>query len=557
MSALFLSPTGGDAQRVQTGQVLDLTTPESVDGVSVFRRTLYLHIALDDACDRLSVAAGSALALRFEPCTVTVHAGDAAWVKRWSGFGAKVQVELAYPAPLVRVDSDLYGHAELRRMDGTAVSGEATVAGATNAPLPAPFVGAAFEVRLDGERHVDRQRFRSDAIVARQTGHRSLSAAAVGLAPAMQMDDDLKAIDSVVELLHGLTALRLAGAAGSPRLTLRSADGAAVLWQWIEPGPQTANVDFTAADLPKDWQPALEQALAALDRSLVAPNGVKAPRPATLMLPLEIASDGPCRVRVQQAAVEVQLERPLLEAPVTLHFDGVTARRQTLPLPVPPSARSLRIEGAWSSSAGSAADGTAGTVGALLADGAQARISLRIDGPQRCAGVGFGWHPLGARTALRASLGDGGGRELAAASLETDDAGAGIYHLRWPAADLQAGRYVLRLAVGGGGVLVAQQVADPEPIVVSDDSGERSLPLSAQVVLLGTEKSAAPPVAITLGAAALALSADVDGNFSAVLDPVLNPAPAPTALDATTLGITSDRPLTLRLSSARVAYNAA
>lgn len=551
MSALFLSPAGGDAQRVQAGQVLDLTTPESVAGVVMFRRTLYLLIPLDDACDRLSLAAASALALRFEPCTVVVHAGDTAWVKRWSGFGATVQVELTYPAPLTRVDSDLYGQAALHRQDGTAVSAEATVSGDTGAPLPTPFVGAAFELRLDGERHAERLRFRSDAIVARQAGHRSLSAAAVGLAPTVQMDDDLKAVDSVVDLLHGLTALRLAGTPGSPRLTLRAADGAEVLWQWIEPGPQTANVDFAAAGLATDWQPALDQALALIDRALVAPDGSKAPRPAALVLPLEVASDSPCRVRVQQAAVGVLLERPLLKAPFTLHFDGVTSRQQTMPLSVPQGARWLRVDGALTASGGAAADGGAGAVGVLLADGAQARIPLRLDGPQRCAGVAVGWHPLGAHTALRASLVDGGGRELAGSSLDTDDAGAGIYHLRWPAADLQGDRYVLRLAAGdGGGVLAAAEGAGAEPIVVSDGTGERTLPLTAQVVLLDTEESAAPPVAIALGDTALAVKAAADGNFSAALDPV----PAPPATDASTLNIESDRPLTLRLTGARVAY---
>lgn len=555
MSALFLSPAGGDAQRVQAGQVLDLTTPELVDGATVFRRTLYLRVPLDDACDRLSVASGSALGLRFEPCTVTVHAGDAAWVKRWSGFGATVQVELAYPAPLTRVDSDFYGHAALHRQDGKAVSAEATVEGATGAPLSTPFVGAAFEVRLDGERRADRLRLRSEATVARQTGHRSLSAAATGLAPAMQLDDDLKAIDMLVELLHGLTALRLAGTPGSPRLTLRSADGAAVLWQWIEPGPQTASVDFAAADLAKDWQPALEQALTVVDRALVTPNGVKAPRPNVLVLPLEIASDGPCRVRVQQAAVEVLLERPLLESPTTLHFDGVTARRQTVPLVVPATARWLHVDGAWTASGGAASAGDWGAVGVLLADGAQARIPLPIGTPQRCAGVAFGWHPLGVRTALRASLVDDGGHELAAASLDTDDADAGVYQLRWPAVDLQADRYVLRLAVGdGGGVFAAIDAAGADPIVVNDDTGERALPLAPQVVLLGSEAPAVPPVAITLGDTALELSADTAGNFAAVLNSV--PAP-PSAIDVAALNIASDRPLTLRLNGARVAYEVA
>lgn len=552
MSALYVSPAGGDAERVEAGQVMDLTTPESVDGVTVFRRTLYLRIPLDAVCDRLSLAASSALALRFEPCTVHVGPGDQDWVKRWIGFGPRTQVELAYPAPVQRVDSDLYAHMALHRVDGEAIATDASVSGGTGVPLAEPFVATAFEVRLDGERPAERLRRKTAAIAKRQQVHRSLSAAATQMNPMeFAGAEAMWEVDRLIELMHGLTALHLAGAAGSPRLTLRSANGAEVLWQWIEPGPQTANVDFAAPALAKDWQPALDQALALLDRALVVPNGVKAPRPAALVLPLEVASDGPCRVRVQQAAVELLLERPLLEAPSTLRFDGVTARQQALPLSVPQGARWLRIDGAFTTSGGAAAGGVAGAVGLLLADGAQARIPLEIGVPQRCAGVAFGWHPLGARTALRASLVDGAGRALAAASLETDDAGAGIYHLRWPAADLQGDRYVLRLAVGGGGVLAAAKAAGAEPIVVSDDSGERVLPFSAQVVLLGTEQSAPPPVAIRLGGSALALSADADGNFSAVADP----AP-PVAADASTLGITSDRPLTLRLSSARVAYKA-
>lgn len=542
MSALFHGPAGGDAQRVQAGQVLDLGAPAVVDGVTVFQRTLYLRIPLDAACDRLSLSAGSVLRLRFEPCAVTVRAGDAAWVKRWAGLGAKVQVELAYPAPLTRIDSDLYGRAALHRLDGAAVSAEATVSGATGASLPAPFVGAAFEVRLDGERVGQRQRFRSEGIAFQQAGHRSLSAAAVGALEAQRLVEGVSSVDAAVELLRGLTRLSLAGTPGSPRLTLRSADRAEVLWQWIEPGAQSGAVEFSPTDLAGDWQAALERALAVIDQGGAA-------RPDVLLLPLDIASDGPCQVRVLEAAVMPLLERPLLPAPTTLRFGGTGQECHGVGLEPEARAHSVVVLGRSGVAPGAAvAPGDAvAPLGAYLASGSSALVAVDLDQPLRCTAAALGWIPFGGRTVLTVQLeASDRPRPLATADVDSDSAVAGTLYSRWPALDLQAAAYRLRVVVREGcGVLVAVPSAT-SCLSVVDAGDTRELPLRPQVTLLDAAES---PLAaeIFLNGAAVAVTGDASGNFHGSV------AGPPTG-DSWTLSARSSVPITLTVESVRVSY---
>jgi len=556
VSMLFHSPAGGDAQRVQAGQVLELTAPVPTDGASVFRRAAYLRIPLDGACDRVTLDA-AALVLRFEPCTVAVARGDADWVRRWQGSSGTVQVELAYPAPVVRVDSTLYGQFSLHRVDGEAVSEDATVSGATGSDLSEPFTATVFEVRLDGEKPGLRLAEKHNVIAQKHAAHRTLSAAAVGVQMLDESELALQDIDRVVELVNGLSALHLAGTPGSPRLTLRSADGSEVLWQWIEPGPQDSAVDFAPATLAQDWQPALERALKLTDD---AANAAGTPRPAMLVLPLEVASDAPCRVHVQQANVSALLERPLLDAPATLRFTGATSQVQAITLTPPTAARRIEVVGHFSGDPG-AASGTSGAVppplGVHLARGSGAVMPVRLDGPLRCVGVAFGWHPLGARTGLTVTLGTAADalRALARARIETGRTDAGTLYARWPPVDLQAGAYALRLTIDEGqGVLAATPNPAAALLVVTNDAGSRGLALAPDLALLAAADVTALPVELTLSGHALSATGEPDGSLRALLDPV---SPMLAGMPGWMLEARSAAPMVMQIETVRVGYTPA
>lgn len=556
MSVLFHSPAGDTAQPVQAGQVLDLTAPETTDGVTVFRRTLYLRLALDGACDRVTLDA-AALALRFEPCTVTVARGDADWVRRWQGSSGTVDVELAYPAPVTRVDSALYGKYELYRVDGAAVSEEPTATGSTGALLAEPFSATAFQVRLCGEKPGRRVAEKHKVIAQKHAAHKTLSAAAAGVQMLDESELALQDIDRAVELVNGLSALHLAGTPASPRLTLRSPDGSEVLWQWIEPGQHDSTVDFAPAALAQDWQAALERALKLIDD---AAHAAGTPRPAVLALPLEVTSDSPCRVRVQQADVTFLLERPLLDAPATLRFTGATEQVQAITLTPPAAARRIEIVGHFTTDPG-AAPGTSGAVpppvGIYLARGSGVVMPVRLDGPLRCVGVAFGWHPLGARTASAVSLGAPGDalRALAVGRIETGCTSAGTLYARWSPVDLQAGVYALRLTIDEGqGVLAATPDPAAVPLVVTNDLGSRGLVLAPDLVLLAAGDAGALPVELTLNGHPLSATGEPGGGLRALFDPV---SPMLAGMPGWMLEARSAALLVMQIETVRVGYTPA
>lgn len=550
MSVLFDSPAGGSAQRVQAGQVLDLTAPVLADGVTVFRRTLYLRIALDGACDRVTLDT-AALALRFEPCTVQVSRGNDDWVRRWQANFGTVDVELSYPATITRADSTLYGKVALHRVDGKAVSDDATATGSTGAALPEPFSAAAFQARLTGEKPGLRVAEKNKVIAQKHVAHKTLSAAAVGVQMLDQSQLAMQDADRIVELVNGLSTLYLAGTPGSPRLTLRSADGSEVLWQWIQAGPQENAVDFAPATLAQDLQPALERALALID-------GAGTPRPAALVLPLEVVSDSPCRVRVQQANVTALLERPLLAESITLRFSGVAREQQLLALGPQANARKLELVGHFSHDAGASAPGAAPEpVGVFLTAGSSVLLTVPITRPLRCSGVALGWHPLGARTALTLRLDRPGDAAFAPVTVrvETMRTESGTLYARWPAVDLQGGLHALRLTVDeGSGVFAAVPDIAAAPMVVTDDAGSRGPRLAPDLVLLDADAAGQFPADIALNGTALVATAESGDSLRALLDPV------PTTLAQAaewTLQASSAVPLVLQIETARVSYTPA
>ncbi|MBE0618099.1 MAG: hypothetical protein IH608_09270, partial [Proteobacteria bacterium] len=152
-AGLFLEPSGGS--RLQPGQTLELASPVQEGGTSRFRATLYLLVPVDAPCQGITVASGSALALRFEPLTVNIGEHDGAWVTKWEAERDRVTVGLSRPAPITRVRSQIYGRARLYRVDGDAVASQPTATVATGAPLAEPFVANAFLVALDREKRED------------------------------------------------------------------------------------------------------------------------------------------------------------------------------------------------------------------------------------------------------------------------------------------------------------------------------------------------------------------------------------------------------------------
>jgi hypothetical protein len=563
VSVLFHTPAGAAAQRVQAGQVLDLTAPGLADGARVFRRPLYLRIALDGACDRVTLDS-AALALRFEPCTVAVTGGNADWVRRWAGTFGTVQVELAYPAPVVRVESTLYGQFSLHRVDGEAVSEDPTVSGATGSNLSESFTATVFEVRLEGEKPGRRQAEKHKVIAHKHTPHKTLSAAAVGVDVGAQIlnESELAMLDAerFVELVNALSALHLAGTPGSPRLTLRSADGSEVLWQWIEPGPQESAVDFAPATLAQDLQPALERALKLADD---AAHAAGTPRPAVLVLPLEVASDSPCRVRVQQANVTALAERPLLAQPASLRFTGAARETLALALTAPPNARRLTVQGQYATDAqaapGPQAPAPAAT-GVYLPAGASAHATLTLPAPLRCGGVAIGWHALGEHTTLDISLHAPADapRPLAQASIETDRTTPGALYARWPAADLQSGTCRVRVTVRQGAGVWAGAPGTPG-LKLGDGSPDarQDVAVAPDLTLLAPgNPNDPPPVTLCLGDSELIANPDPaqeprPGVLELLLDPI---SPVLGAQADWSLTAQATQPLTLTVETVRVAY---
>ena len=145
MTNVFTHPDCAPAHLVPAGLSLNLTTPLQVDGVTLFRATVYLRMPLDERCERVVAAPASNLQVRFEPTTVQVTNATTAWVKKWQGPTQNVTVELKYPAPIAAVQSDLYQTVELQRVDGDAVSEEPTVTVNTGQAIPGGFVGPAFK----------------------------------------------------------------------------------------------------------------------------------------------------------------------------------------------------------------------------------------------------------------------------------------------------------------------------------------------------------------------------------------------------------------------------
>ena len=85
MANVFTHPDCAPGHLVPAGLSLNLTTPLEVDGVTLFRATVYVRMPLDERCERVLAGRASKLQVRFVPTTVQVARRRIRRVKKWQG----------------------------------------------------------------------------------------------------------------------------------------------------------------------------------------------------------------------------------------------------------------------------------------------------------------------------------------------------------------------------------------------------------------------------------------------------------------------------------------
>ncbi len=563
MAGIFNHPDCTAAHLVQAGQPVDLTVPLQDNGVTLFRSTLYVRVPLDPRCQRLVLASGSKLLVRFEPAIVQITRGSDAWLKQWDEETGQVTVELTYPAPIVKVHSDLYGRVKLFRMDGGAVSPAETVAADTGHALPQPFVGPAFRAVFDGLRQDAFQRGVANRVLQQQMGtFQSLSAAAVHDDVVMAIGDPDYALANTRFMMEfALDQLDVAGNPATPRLRLLSTSQSESLWQWLEAGEHSSTVTFSAegADLAKQLQPALDRALA-----------LRQPADTALVLPLMVESDAPCQVVLQQATLEFLLEAELMSTPAQLSFAGGSEQTQLVPLDAPAQAVRLHLEATVASHDGRnageppALPDDARRTGIRMDEGTEAAALWEADTAAWLIGFALAWYPMSERATLHLSLraeaaGPGAGATLAEGRVDTAPAEAAWLRCLWPQTAMQPGRYWLRVQVEkGSGLWLGETAEGPRPLwqrTPPAPGATTNVPLQPlHFPLEAAEPDAvtAPPVRLALNDTTLTLSSPRDGALTADVD-------ATAALAGATpwnLAASSASDLSITVRSARVTYRA-
>lgn len=452
------------AQKLGAGTSVPLLQP-SLDaaGVTRFRRSYWLPVPerLHDAAAARLVA--SALGVRFAPAPFDVAPGNTAWLKRLDRDGNTTRIELAWPAPLRRVNrtaaAGRYSFG-LHRVDGDAVASEAAQSGITGQDLTPPFVGASFEVRL-GEPVLEVIVIESVGVGVAANVRGARAAPASGGAHQAEQHGGAQSAAQAAVLSANLSSLSFDGVPTTPRLRLvaeQPGGAETLLWQELQPGAQTAPLTLPSQAVAAAWQPAIEQLLA------LATGADSAKHPERLRLDIE--SDAPCAASFSALALALEIELELLAAPAEVAFDGIRVDGAALPIVWPASlplaaATALTLRGHVAAEAGADALGAGAPAdarrGALVEAGQAALHALDLAAPARLAGVTLCWRPMSSRLAARLRLladGDGApaAHVLAQAELAVDTPGAGWIAVRWPALELQAQRVWLEwsLAEGAG-----------------------------------------------------------------------------------------------------------
>ena len=562
--SLYTAANCEPAQQVHAGQVFDLNTPLTADGVTLFRRSLWLPVTASARnADALQVAAGSTLALRFEALDVDAATSDTTWMPECKLSGDLLHLALALPVPIVQLVGTRSLDFELHRRDGDAVTDDALVKGRLNTRLTESPSGISFALKLPLFIE-DRDRFQIER--APQTRTLAKSAKSAGAQSNVGIVDDV--VDGVIDHIalisqvrHDgvLKALRLAGKPTSPRMRLvRPGSGGKpddTLWLELRPGEQASAQTLPADAPPKAWAPALEHCLAANQNPKEDPV-------QDLVLRLDLESDAPCRITVQAISLALVAETELLDSPQTLKFSGT--RSETLAVnwtpptgPVEQITVSATLGGDGTSAAvnSSALPGD-GRTGTLLGPDQRIVRALDLATPLRLSGITLPWHPLSDQATWTVQLcTDAGDRPALPALIETNitasTPAAAWIALRWPPMDLQGGRYWLRMAAKDGSGLWLHTASGPAAagwLEAARSPQLNPLPLGGALALATLTPSDVPPaIALRVGGQTLTLAPLEQGSRLEAQHTFAPPVPLGPALE-----VEASQPLTLKIESVRV-----
>lgn len=530
---------------------IELRFPEQMDGVQVFRSSLWLP--LPEACRSARALSldGSTLQVQFRPAEFALDTDDARWFELAEDSGrTQTRLELVWPAPIVRIDDAIPGRTfgfGLHRADGDAVSADAAQSGRTGSALNPPWVGSPLVVKFDaaipagGKLMTENMRARPAQRGSRAGGVQGAQDLAHDKAGTqLAIEHDIALMRRGSELVP---RIRIAARPASPRLRLLLEGGAAdgsdrLLWQALLPGEQDAPVTLPAGTLADEWAAALEQVIAFCQR---------APAPEALpRLRLDIESDAPCLVRLSQVALGLLADQALLTEPLRLDFDGRQHLSRDLEIGPTHGASPLqlvlkgRLRAADTPPAGErpTAGATDGRAGLLVEEDQRVSGERRLDAPATLAGLSFDWHPLSERIkgVLRVLPANArrGTPPLAEQAFDFDTAhpaGAASTPLRlavrWPALDLQAQALRLELSLTQGrGLWLAEAGGHGWKIHRTAEDGEgRAVGLALEAAWLeaALDDAAGGPGAnepvFSLGAQTLAFTDRKQDRFELVIAP--------------------------------------
>lgn len=566
--ALYAKPGCTPEDRLSAGASLNLYVPVQSAGAILFRRSLWLPIPAAARLAKSLDLGGSTLALRFAPADFAVETADRAWFSRASSEDNKTaRLEFVWPAAVRRfhTPAGFDGIAmDLHRVDGQKVAEEASQKGKTGADLIPPWVGSPVEIRL------------ASGVDARlKTRHRvgnarSRPRAAGGGSPVIAIDQG-HAGGPIAHLIHSdvITVATIAGLPTSPRLKLflQSPGEERLLWQGLVPGEQTAAVNLPAQALGTEWSAALEQIVKAFaeDEKKKAEAAAEAGAPLQTepedgLLRLDLESDAPCALTLQQASLALLARYALAPEPARLDFDGAQARSLAIALgPLPAGIpQGLTLHGRVDGDGAPAPQGgeTPPRQGILLAADQALVLRHELAAAGRLAGLGLLWHPLSdelkGRVQLLADGGNGPGRPLLEQPFALPTPGPGWLALRWPSLDLQAQPLWLRLSLeAGAGLALAGNGPPPAGWLESFAATPSRPPLALAPACQWLDP--ADPALLAAGGlnfhlAGHPLAATRQGNQLTLT----LPTPALTALGTAPLEATSAAPARLTLESAEL-----
>ena len=537
MPGLYTHKACGEQHRVKSGTVLDLSNPVNADGVTLFRRRLYLQMPMDERCSAISLSPESQLQLRFEPRTIEVTHTDTGWVKTWDAHDKRIDIELTYPAPILCLRSGLYEKVAVHRVDGEAVSEQATVTARSGHAFPEPLVARLFQVvlshRLSGKYQ-----------------------------PPMGERKGKKRTQSAPS---DLSEIELQGQAINPRLRLLNAEAAETLWQWMEAGVHTSHVPFESQG------EALCTLLApALKRAFTQYEKIDEPKDHSIVLPLLIESDAPCRVILAQATLSLLLEAESLHEPLTYTFDGSRTETKRHPIAAPPGVpHSLCIDGTlnapqppWQNTPPPMVSGTDLT-GIRLSKGDQLGVPITIDQPLKLSGLALGWYNLADTTDLKISISqDSGGRPaakaLAEGSLSPRDTTPQCLHCRLDETPLQPGLYWIKLRLlEGSGIWLGHPSSSAQNIWQAGEGLPdhiESIPLTLHTVPLSSaSKQAETSAAFQIGINGVEISHNIPAD-NTLTGALKNMPPTLQSQPSWDFEITSSQSLDITIKSIRIRY---